>query len=101
MKPTLKKAVASLVANNQPCLKPSYRTTCATCATVGFICASIVGLFRRTGENDSRSTKRIREALNKPGRTGVCCKIAERFGVAVGTVQRISRPFEGASVGAA
>ena len=36
---------------------------------------------------------RIREALNKPGRTEGVRKIAERFGVAVGTVQRISRPF--------
>jgi hypothetical protein len=33
----------------------------------------------------------IREALNKPGRLGVR-KIAERFGVDPGTVQRISRP---------
>jgi DNA invertase Pin-like site-specific DNA recombinase len=33
----------------------------------------------------------IREALNKPGRPGVR-KIAERFGVDPGTVQRISRP---------
>jgi DNA invertase Pin-like site-specific DNA recombinase len=41
---------------------------------------------------------RIREALNKPGCTEGVRKIAERFGVAVGTVQRISRPFEGASV---
>ena len=40
---------------------------------------------------------RIREALNKPGRTEGVRKIAERFGVAVGTVQRISRPFETAS----
>jgi DNA invertase Pin-like site-specific DNA recombinase len=44
--------------------------------------------------------KRIREALNKPGRTEGVRKIAERFGVSPGTVQRISRPFEGASVGA-
>jgi DNA invertase Pin-like site-specific DNA recombinase len=38
----------------------------------------------------------IREALSEPGRPGVR-KIAARFGVDPGTVQRISRPFEGAS----
>ena len=44
--------------------------------------------------------QRIREALNKPGRTEGVRKIAARFGVDPGTVQRISRPFapEGASV---
>ena len=36
---------------------------------------------------------RIRKALSIPGRPGVR-KIAERFGVDPGTVQRISRPFE-------
>jgi DNA invertase Pin-like site-specific DNA recombinase len=41
--------------------------------------------------------EQIREALNEPGRTEGVRKIAERFGVAVGTVQRISRPFETAS----
>ena len=45
--------------------------------------------------------KRIREALNKPGRTEGVRKIAARFGVDPSTVQRISRPFEGASVAAA
>ena len=45
--------------------------------------------------------KQIREALSKPGRTEGVRKIAERFGVNPGTVQRISRPFEGAGVGAA
>ena len=35
------------------------------------------------------------------GRTEGVRKIAERFGVNPGTVQRISRPFEGANVGAA
>jgi DNA invertase Pin-like site-specific DNA recombinase len=48
--------------------------------------------------------KAIRAALNKPGRTEGVRKIAARFGVDPGTVQRISRPFEasgaGASVGA-
>jgi DNA invertase Pin-like site-specific DNA recombinase len=39
----------------------------------------------------SELERRIREALNKPGRT-------ERVGVNAGTVQRISRPFVGASV---
>jgi DNA invertase Pin-like site-specific DNA recombinase len=42
--------------------------------------------------------KRIREALSKPGRTEGVRKIAARFGVDPGTVQRISRPFEGARV---
>jgi DNA invertase Pin-like site-specific DNA recombinase len=45
--------------------------------------------------------KRIREALNEPGRTEGVRKIAARFGVDPSTVQRISRPFEGASVAAA
>jgi DNA invertase Pin-like site-specific DNA recombinase len=40
----------------------------------------------------------IREALRQPGRTEGVRKIAERFGVNPGTVQRISRPFEGAGV---
>jgi DNA invertase Pin-like site-specific DNA recombinase len=40
--------------------------------------------------------KRIQEALNKPGRTEGVRKIAARFGVDPGTVQRISRPFAGA-----
>jgi hypothetical protein len=40
--------------------------------------------------------RRIREALAKPSRPGVR-KIAERFGVDPGTVQRINRPFEGAN----
>jgi DNA invertase Pin-like site-specific DNA recombinase len=41
--------------------------------------------------------KRIREALATPGRPGVRV-IAKQFGVDPGTVQRISRPFAGASV---
>ena len=42
---------------------------------------------------------RIRAALDEPGRPGVR-KIAARFGVNPGTVQRINRPFfDGASVG--
>jgi DNA invertase Pin-like site-specific DNA recombinase len=40
--------------------------------------------------------ERIRAALDEPGRPGVR-KIAARFGVDPGTVQRISRPFDGAS----
>jgi hypothetical protein len=44
--------------------------------------------------------KRIREALATPGRPGVRV-IAKRFGVNAGTVQRISRPFDGASVAVA
>ena len=38
--------------------------------------------------------KAIRDALNEPGRTEGVRKIAERFGVDPGTVQRISRPFD-------
>jgi DNA invertase Pin-like site-specific DNA recombinase len=45
--------------------------------------------------------KRIHAALKVPGRKEGVRKIAARFGVAVGTVQRISRPFVAASVGAA
>ena len=44
--------------------------------------------------------KRIRAALNAPGRTEGVRKIAAKFGVNPGTVQRISRPFAGASVAA-
>jgi DNA invertase Pin-like site-specific DNA recombinase len=45
---------------------------------------------------------RIRAALNAPGRTEGVRKIAARFGVNPGTVQRISisRPFDQAGVGA-
>jgi DNA-binding MarR family transcriptional regulator len=43
---------------------------------------------------------RIRAALAEPGRPGVR-KIAARFGVDPGTVQRISRPFESANAAAA
>jgi DNA invertase Pin-like site-specific DNA recombinase len=45
----------------------------------------------------SELENRIREALTRPGRTEGVRKIAERFGVNAGTVQRISRPFDGAS----
>ncbi len=45
--------------------------------------------------------KAIKMALHKPGRTEGVRKIAARFGVDPGTVQRISsRPFDGASVAA-
>ena len=44
--------------------------------------------------------KRIREALATPGRPGIRV-IAERFGVNPSTVQRVSRPFDGASVAVA
>jgi DNA invertase Pin-like site-specific DNA recombinase len=43
----------------------------------------------------------IREALKAPNRTEGVRKIAARFGVDPGTVQRISRPFEGDGAGAA
>ena len=42
---------------------------------------------------DADLEKAIRKALNEPGRPGVR-EIAKQFGVAPGTVQRISRPFE-------
>src|SRR3981081_2618413 len=45
---------------------------------------------------DAALEKRIREALKRPERPGVRV-IAEQFGVSVGTVQRISRPFVEAS----
>jgi DNA invertase Pin-like site-specific DNA recombinase len=40
---------------------------------------------------------RIQAALKAPGRTEGVRKIAKRFGVDPSTVQRISRPFDGAS----
>ena len=43
---------------------------------------------------------KIRAAIKAPGRTDGVRKIAKRFGVDPGTVQRISRPFEGLSVAA-
>jgi DNA invertase Pin-like site-specific DNA recombinase len=43
--------------------------------------------------------QRIRDALNKPGRTEGVRKIAARFGVDPGTVQRISRPFDSVGIG--
>jgi DNA invertase Pin-like site-specific DNA recombinase len=45
--------------------------------------------------------ERIREALNKPGRTEGVRKIAARFGGDPSTVQRISRPFDGEGISAA
>jgi DNA invertase Pin-like site-specific DNA recombinase len=44
--------------------------------------------------------KAIRAALNKLGRTEGVRKIAARFGVDPGTVQRINRPFDAGSVAA-
>jgi DNA invertase Pin-like site-specific DNA recombinase len=41
--------------------------------------------------------ERIREALAEPGRPGVRV-IAQRFGVAVNTVQRVARPFDASVV---
>jgi DNA invertase Pin-like site-specific DNA recombinase len=43
---------------------------------------------------------RILAALKTPGRTEGVRKIAKRFGVDPGTVQRIGRPFDGASAAA-
>src|SRR5262245_8767498 len=66
------------------------------------------GLRRAVGEGkqlgrprlDPELEKRIQKALAAPRRPGVR-ELAKQFGVAVGTVQRISRPFEhGAAVGA-
>jgi len=45
--------------------------------------------------------KRILAALKAPGRTEGVRKIAARFGVDPSTVQRISRPFDGASAAVA
>jgi len=47
----------------------------------------------------SAEVQRIR-ALSTPGRPGIRV-IAERFGVNPSTVQRVSRPFDGASVAVA
>ena len=47
-----------------------------------------------------RAGKRIHEALASPGWPGVRV-IAKQFGVDPGTVQRISCPFDGASVAGA
>jgi transposase-like protein len=44
---------------------------------------------------------RILAALKAPGRTEGVRKIAKRFGVDPGTVQRISRPLDCGSLGAA
>jgi DNA invertase Pin-like site-specific DNA recombinase len=46
----------------------------------------------------AETEKAIRAALAKPGRKEGVRKIAARFGVDPGTVQRISRPFEGENV---
>jgi DNA invertase Pin-like site-specific DNA recombinase len=62
------------------------------------------GLRRAKSEgkrNAPALEQRIREALNKPGRTEGVRNIAARFGATPSAVQRISRPFEGASVAAA
>ena len=45
--------------------------------------------------------QRIRDALNKPGRTEGVRKIAAKFGVAASTVQSLARPFDSANVVAA
>jgi DNA invertase Pin-like site-specific DNA recombinase len=45
--------------------------------------------------------KRVREALNRPGRTEGVRKIAARFGISVPTVQKIGRPFVPASASVA
>jgi hypothetical protein len=50
---------------------------------------SLVWLFRPNAQRES-----------PPGRTEGVPKIAKRFGVDPGTVQRISRPFDGVSVAA-
>src|SRR5262245_51795247 len=52
----------------------------------------------RTASDGPRAGDRIRKALATPGRPGVH-KIAERFGVNPGTVQRIARPFAPSAVG--
>ena len=57
--------------------------------------ADIAQAEARTAEYEQR----MREALSAPGRTEGVRVIADRLGVSVGTVQRISRPFEGVSAG--
>jgi hypothetical protein len=70
-------------------------------ALCGIVVAfSRILISRRPKEIAPALVKRIREALNKPGRTEGVRRIAARFGVDPSTVQRISRPFE-ASVGVA
>jgi DNA invertase Pin-like site-specific DNA recombinase len=49
---------------------------------------------------DPELEARILAALKAPGRTEGVRKIAKRFGVDPSTVQRISRPFDGASAAA-
>jgi DNA invertase Pin-like site-specific DNA recombinase len=58
------------------------------------------GLARARAEGKRLLEKQIRAALNKPGRTEDVRKIGARFGVDPSTVQRISCPFDGASVAA-
>ena len=53
----------------------------------------------REGGRSSGLEARILAALKAPGRAEGVRKIAKQFGVDSGTVQRISRPFDG--VGAA
>jgi hypothetical protein len=71
---------------------------------IGALASGLLYLSHPTGKRLGRPPipaemqKAIREALNKPGRTEGVRKIAERFGVNAGTAQRISRPFDGASV---
>src|SRR5262245_14899285 len=66
------------------------------------------GIARAKGEGkhcgrpriDSALEERIRAALDKPGRTEGVRKIAARFGVSAGTVQNLTRPFDGIAVSA-
>jgi DNA invertase Pin-like site-specific DNA recombinase len=54
----------------------------------------------RRAKDEGKLEQRILAALKAPGRTEGVRKIAARFGVDPSTVQRISRPFDGASVAA-
>jgi DNA invertase Pin-like site-specific DNA recombinase len=67
------------------------------------------GLWRAKAEGKQLGRRRIAPeleaqilaALKAPGRTEGVRKIAKRFGVHPGTVQRISRPFDDNGLGAA
>jgi hypothetical protein len=50
--------------------------------------------LRAPPETDRETENAILADLRAPGRTEGVRKIAVRHGVSVGTVQRISRPFE-------
>jgi DNA invertase Pin-like site-specific DNA recombinase len=80
-------------------LPQSSSASRSTASHAGFLLLSQSGLARAKSEGKRLGRpriapeleERIRKALATPGRPGLR-KIAERFGVDPGTVQRISRP---------